>query len=73
MKTTALMITNIRGGFTGTNGVVVYGSGGPANSSKRSDFGLTNNAALETGGILIGDDLKLEIAASLIKAGSTSA
>jgi polyisoprenoid-binding protein YceI len=35
---------------------------------KRSDFGLTYNAALETGGILIGDELKLEVEASLIKA-----
>jgi polyisoprenoid-binding protein YceI len=35
---------------------------------KRSDFGLTYNAALETGGILIGDDLKIEIEVSLIKA-----
>ena len=35
---------------------------------KRSDFGLTWNAALETGGILVGDDLKIEIEVSLIKA-----
>lgn len=34
---------------------------------KRSDFGLTWNAALETGGILIGDDLKIELEISLIK------
>jgi polyisoprenoid-binding protein YceI len=35
---------------------------------KRSDFGLTYNAALETGGILIGDDVKIELEVSLIKA-----
>jgi polyisoprenoid-binding protein YceI len=35
---------------------------------KRSEFGLTYNAALETGGILIGDDLKIELDLSLIKA-----
>jgi polyisoprenoid-binding protein YceI len=35
---------------------------------KRSDFGLTWNAALETGGIMLGDDLKLEVEVSLIKA-----
>jgi polyisoprenoid-binding protein YceI len=35
---------------------------------KRSDFGLTWNAALETGGIMLGDDLKLEVDVSLIKA-----
>ena len=34
---------------------------------KRSDFGLTWNAALETGGFLVGDDLKIEIEVSLIK------
>jgi polyisoprenoid-binding protein YceI len=35
---------------------------------KRSDFGLTWNAALETGGILVGDDLKIELEVSAIKA-----
>jgi polyisoprenoid-binding protein YceI len=35
---------------------------------KRSDFGLTWNAALETGGLLVGDDLKIELEVSLIKA-----
>ncbi|MEI9813625.1 MAG: YceI family protein [Acidobacteriota bacterium] len=35
---------------------------------KRSEFGLTWNAALETGGILVGDDLKLELEVSLIQA-----
>ena len=34
---------------------------------KRSDFGLTYNATLETGGILLGDDLKIELEVSLIK------
>ncbi|MGC2402263.1 MAG: YceI family protein [Acidobacteriaceae bacterium] len=34
---------------------------------KRSDFGLTWNAALETGGIMLGDDLKIELDVSLIK------
>lgn len=35
---------------------------------KRSDFGLSWNAALETGGILVGDDLKIELEVSAIKA-----
>jgi polyisoprenoid-binding protein YceI len=35
---------------------------------KRSDFGLTWNAVLETGGIAVSDDLKIEIELSLIKA-----
>jgi polyisoprenoid-binding protein YceI len=34
---------------------------------KRSEFGLTWNAALETGGFLVGDELKIEIEISLIK------
>jgi polyisoprenoid-binding protein YceI len=34
---------------------------------KRSDFGLSWSAALETGGVLLGDDLKIEIDLSLIK------
>ena len=38
-----------------------------ATKIKRSDFGLTYNTALETGGILIGDDLKIELEVSLIK------
>jgi polyisoprenoid-binding protein YceI len=34
---------------------------------KRSDFGLTWNAALETGGVLLGEELKIELNVSLIK------
>ncbi len=34
---------------------------------KRSDFGLTWNAALETGGVLVGDDVKIELELSIIK------
>ena len=40
---------------------------------KRSDFGLTFNVALETGGILVGDDLKIELEVSAIKAESAVA
>ena len=35
---------------------------------KRSDFGLTWNAVLETGGIALGDELKIELEVSAIKA-----
>jgi polyisoprenoid-binding protein YceI len=35
---------------------------------KRSDFGLTWNAALETGGVMLSDDVKIELEVSLIKA-----
>jgi len=33
---------------------------------KRSEFGLTWNAALETGGFLVGDELKIEIEVELL-------
>jgi polyisoprenoid-binding protein YceI len=35
---------------------------------QRSDFGLAWNAALETGGLPVGDSLKIELEVSLIKA-----
>jgi polyisoprenoid-binding protein YceI len=35
---------------------------------KRSDFGLTWNATLDTGGFLVGDNLKIELEVSLIRA-----
>jgi polyisoprenoid-binding protein YceI len=35
---------------------------------KRSDFGLVWNAALETGGVVIGDDVKLEFDIEFLKA-----
>jgi polyisoprenoid-binding protein YceI len=34
---------------------------------KRSDFGLTWSAALETGGVMLGDELKITLDVSLIK------
>jgi polyisoprenoid-binding protein YceI len=34
---------------------------------KRSDFGLTWNQALETGGVVVGDDVKISIDAELVK------
>jgi polyisoprenoid-binding protein YceI len=34
---------------------------------KRSDFGLAWNAALETGGVVLSDELKIELEVSLIK------
>jgi len=40
---------------------------------KRSDFGLTWNAALETGGILVGDDLRIELEVSAIRSESAAA
>jgi polyisoprenoid-binding protein YceI len=44
-----------------------------ATKIKRSDFGLTWNAALETGGILVGDDLKIELDVSLVKSEAAKA
>ena len=40
---------------------------------KRSDFGLTWNAMLEAGGILVGDDLKIELEIELIKSPESAA
>jgi polyisoprenoid-binding protein YceI len=40
---------------------------------KRSDFGLTSNAALEAGGFMIGDDVKLDFEIELVKAKSATA
>jgi polyisoprenoid-binding protein YceI len=34
---------------------------------KRTHYGLTWNAALETGGVMLGDDVKIELDVSLIK------
>jgi polyisoprenoid-binding protein YceI len=39
---------------------------------KRSDFGLTWNAALETGGIMVGDDVKIELELEMIKAAAAT-
>jgi polyisoprenoid-binding protein YceI len=44
-----------------------------ATKIKRSDFGLTWNAALETGGIMVGDELKIELDVQMIKAAATTA
>jgi polyisoprenoid-binding protein YceI len=41
-----------------------------ATKIKRSDFGLTWNAALETGGVVLGDEIKIELDLELIKAKS---
>ncbi|WP_040949497.1 YceI family protein [Gorillibacterium massiliense] len=38
-------------------------------SIKRSDYGLTYNAALETGGVLIGDEVKVSIEVEAAKQG----
>jgi polyisoprenoid-binding protein YceI len=44
-----------------------------ATKIKRSVFGLTWNAALETGGIMVGDELKIDLEVQMIKAASTAA
>jgi polyisoprenoid-binding protein YceI len=40
---------------------------------KRSEFGLTWNAALETGGVMVGDDVKLDFELEFVKAKSAAA
>jgi len=52
---------NVRAGATATTRI------------KRSDHGLTWNVALETGGILVGDDIKIELEISMIRAESAPA
>jgi polyisoprenoid-binding protein YceI len=39
----------------------------------RRDFGLTWNQALETGGVLVGDDVKISVDVELIKQGAPTA
>ena len=39
---------------------------------KRGDFGLTWNAALEAGGLLVGDEVKIDLELSLVKAADVS-
>ena len=39
---------------------------------KRSEFGLTWNAALEAGGVLVGDDVKIELELALVKSAEAS-
>ena len=46
---------NKKAGFTATGKI------------KRGDFGLTWNAALETGGVVVGDEVKITIDAELLK------
>ncbi len=52
---------NVRSGVSATTKV------------KRSDFGLTWNAALETGGVLVGDDIRIELELSMIKSETMAA
>ena len=40
---------------------------------KRGDYGLTFNAALETGGVVLGDELKIDLEVSAVKSGGESA
>jgi polyisoprenoid-binding protein YceI len=53
---------NVEFGGKGTNpwGVEVYGFGANAKIN-REEFGLTWNAALETGGVLVGKEIKISV------------
>ena len=48
-------------------GKIRVGAAGSA-TLKRSDFGLAWNAALETGGVVLGDDIHVELEIQLVKA-----
>lgn len=54
-----MMITNVRGEFQKVAGTVTWD---PA----RSEFGMTWNNVLEAGGVLVGDDVNLELDVSLV-------
>lgn len=55
------------GEFKNPWGKIVIGASA-STTVKRSDFGLTWNKALETGGVVVGDDVKIAIELELIKA-----
>jgi polyisoprenoid-binding protein YceI len=71
-KEVVLNVEGVTGEGKDPWGNVRIGASG-ATKVKRSEFGLTWNAALETGGILVGDDLKIELEVSLIKAAAVAA
>ena len=52
--------TEFNGKGTNPWGVAVYGFGAETKIN-REDFGLTWNAALETGGVLVGKDVKIKV------------
>jgi polyisoprenoid-binding protein YceI len=52
------------------NQKVAFAATGKVN---RTHFGLTWNAALETGGVLVGEDVKISIDAQLVKAAAKAA
>ena len=56
------VVLDVEYGGKGTNpwGVEVYGFEGKAKID-REEFGLTWNAALETGGVLVGKDIKIKL------------
>ena len=53
-------------------GNVRIGASG-ATRIKRSDFGLTWNVALEAGGFLVGDELRIDLEISLVKSATAAA
>ena len=68
------MVTKVRGAFNEYTGSATdpfgnarFGFEGAAEIN-RKDFGLTWNAALETGGILVSENIKLEFEISAIAA-----
>ena len=73
------MVTTVRGAFpafegTATIDVASVSTGAPdrdghegATTINRKDWGLTWNAALETGGVLVSEKIKLEFDVSAIR------
>jgi polyisoprenoid-binding protein YceI len=54
-----MMISNVKGQFSAISGVI---------SLDRKNFGLTWNAALETGGFLVGDEVAITLEVQVLKA-----
>src|SRR5215217_6054108 len=70
------MVATVRGGFDVFSGTIVLDQQNPAASHaeveirttiNRKDWGLTWNVAIEGGGILVGDKIKIELDVSAIK------
>lgn len=62
-KVKHLMITNVKGEFKKFDATLSSDDG----KIYRNDFGLTWNAALETGGVLVSEDVKIAAEIQFVK------
>jgi len=72
-KVRHMMISNVKGSFSGLNGTLTENPSDPSLSLSattrinRKDFGLNWNAALEAGGFLVGDEIQITLEVEYIK------